>query len=144
MVSPFPVAFTRERALDLAEQLEAAAAALFEAPEEQDEVLRHMLPQRILAGLPAESLDARAATLRRLAQDLLNRPLLGLTLAFEPSAHWLLQTLAWLSQQGPGECLVEVTVDRDIVGGVIIEWQGHRADYSLGEAINQHPYEPVR
>ena len=143
MVSPFPAAFTRERALALAEQLEAAAAALFEAPEKQDELLRHMLPQRILASLPAQSLDARAATLRTLAQGLLDRPILGLTVAFEPSAHWLLQTLAWLSQQGPGECVVEVTVDSDIVGGAIIEWRGHRANYSLAEAINQHPYEPV-
>ena len=137
MVKPFPAACLRDTATSLAAQLEAAAAAVYEAPGQEQAVLAQMLPQSVMKSLPSESLEAQLKHLQRLAGQLLNRPVLGLTVAREPSAAGMRRLLAWLVKHGPGECVVELVVDASVVGGAIVEWQGRRGEYAVAQVLKQ-------
>lgn len=72
-----------------------------------------------------------------LLAKLVDLELLTLRLAFRPRHEFVNQLVDWLKQNGPGFCRVQIVFDENIIGGLVMEYQGKIYDESLRKALEE-------
>ena len=79
--------------------------------------------------------------LNQLKSQLQSAAQIKLTLAFSPSDSFLKDISQWLENETGEHIIIDLTVDPEIVGGAIIEYDGHYLNFGLDkkiEKINTH------
>ena len=79
--------------------------------------------------------------LNQLKSQLQSVPQIKLTLAFSPSDSFLNDISQWLENETGEHTIIDLTVNPEIVGGAIIEYDGHYLNFGLDkkiEKINTH------
>ena len=80
--------------------------------------------------------------LEQLKTHLKEIPQLKLTLAFSPSDNFLEEISQWLENETGQQIIIDLTVNPKIVGGAIIEYDGHYSNLALKKKIeNLSKYE---
>lgn len=70
-----------------------------------------------------------------------NLPQIQLTLAFSPSDSFLEEISQWLKNQIGQRTIINLTVNPEIVGGAIIDHEGHHLDLALSKKIKESIHE---
>ena len=73
--------------------------------------------------------------LDKLRQAALDLPVVRLTLALTPPGNWILEIRNWVIKAVGEVVVLDIRVDKSILGGAIIENQGKYGDYSLRKII---------
>lgn len=76
--------------------------------------------------------------LDKLRQAALDLPVVRLTLALEPAGNWILEIRNWVVKAVGKAVVLDMAVDKSILGGAIVENQGKYGDYSLRKKINEY------
>ena len=79
--------------------------------------------------------------LNNLKDYLQNIPQIKLTIAFSPSDSFLKEITQWLENQVGKEVIINLTIKPDIVGGAIIEYNGHYLNLALKDQIEELTHE---
>lgn len=87
-----------------------------------------------------EALDQTLTALKDQLEKL--RPL-HITIAIDPTDQLIEEMSALVSKNWGDDYILDITIDRDIVGGSVIIADGHYYDFSLEEKIDQYLKEYV-
>ncbi len=80
----------------------------------------------------------REEALKRLKAEINALTFLGLTIAFEPNLEIINRIYVWVKQNlGPGIAL-DISVDKTILGGAVIEYKGKIASFTLLTKVEQY------
>ena len=79
--------------------------------------------------------------LDKLRQAVLDLPVVRLTLALEPAGNWILEIRNWVIKAVGKTVVLDMAVDKSILGGAIIENAGKYGDYSLRKMIYNLKFE---
>ena len=82
----------------------------------------------LLEQIDIDRLKKGRQELDKLKQAALAMPVVRLTLAFEPNKDWIVKAVG-------RAVILDIRVDKSILGGAIIENQGKYGDYSLRKII---------
>lgn len=74
---------------------------------------------------------------RNLKKNLKKTPQLKLELAFQPSIEFLLKIKQWFKEKNQREVILDLSVNPEVVGGAIIEYQGKYRNLSVGKKIDE-------
>lgn len=74
---------------------------------------------------------------QNLKKNLKKIPQLKLELVFEPSIEFLLKIKQWFKEKNKQEVILDLSVNPEIVGGTIIEYQGRYRNFSLAKKIDE-------
>jgi F0F1-type ATP synthase delta subunit len=99
----------------------------------QIEVIESILGRKLELLKPTE-VESLAKKVARFFQSL---PALKIFLALEPSQALVGKISDWFKAQGI-KALLDIQVDRRLIGGVIIEYQGKHLDYSLRRRLQEN------
>jgi F0F1-type ATP synthase delta subunit len=86
---------------------------------------------RILRDLIADSGMSSEVFLKKLKEKMEILPIIKLTTAFEPTQGAIERIAKWIKLNISNYTIIEQIFDKNIVGGVVIEYQGNYHDYSL-------------
>lgn len=75
--------------------------------------------------------------LEQLKKYLLNIPQVKLEIVFSPSANFLNKISSWLKKEIGKKIFLDLVLNPEIVGGVIIEYQGKYRNFSLAKEIDK-------
>jgi hypothetical protein len=114
-----------------ADQLLLAVRQLKQGQYSQSEV---QVPSVLTSGL--ESASDKQAWLAGLEQELTALPEVGLTLTVAPSESLLDSVATWIKTNLEPKAVVALKLDRQILGGAQISYQGKYADYSVRHALD--------
>lgn len=108
------------------------------------EILPHFLLRAFLETLADEKIEiadplAVAHFVTGLKKELVNMPIVHLSLAFDPKEALLKKISDWFEIEFGKKVLLEISVEKSIVAGIIIEENGIHRDYSL-KKILQYKY----
>jgi F0F1-type ATP synthase delta subunit len=67
-------------------------------------------------------------------------PQIKLEIAFQPSREFLLKIKRRLKEMTGQETILDFVLNPEITGGLIIEYQGRRLDFSLAKEITSHRF----
>ncbi len=109
-------------------QIDLVLSAEFMTGTKKEEVLNSSLKQ--LANKDENYL-------KKLKEILVELPEVKLTLAFDPKLSFFRKITSWLEKTTGKKTLVNITVDSQIVGGAIIEYQGKYTNLSLSALIDE-------
>ncbi len=73
--------------------------------------------------------------LDKLRQAALDLPVVRLTLALTPPGNWILEIRNWVIKAVGEVVVLDMAVDKSILGGAIVENAGKYGDYSLRKMI---------
>jgi F0F1-type ATP synthase delta subunit len=73
---------------------------------------------------------------RKLEKDLQSLPKIKLEIAFSPNEDFLDKISQWLEKELRQKTILDITVNPDIVGGAVVEYQGNWRDFSLAKEID--------
>ncbi len=73
--------------------------------------------------------------LEELKTRALSLPSIRLKFAFRPSGEFLKKTGSWLKKETGKKIILETIVDQKIIGGLILEYSGKYADFSLRKKL---------
>lgn len=110
---------------------------LFERVKERlsgnfQEILKEI--ERILPGDPNQQITF----FEELKGKLLTLPQIKLELAFYPSREFILELRRWLKEATGKTLILDIAFNPKIVGGLLIEYQGRYADFSLEKEIDKY------
>jgi F0F1-type ATP synthase delta subunit len=69
--------------------------------------------------------------LKNLKKELVKIKVLRVTVAFEPTYAAVKRISQWVKQNISNHTVIQTIYDKDIIGGVVIEYEGNYHDYSL-------------
>jgi len=75
--------------------------------------------------------------LNDLKEYLQNLPQLRLTLAFSPSDSFLQEISKWIERETGEKTIIDLTINPEIVGGIIIEYNGRYLNLALEKKIKE-------
>lgn len=87
--------------------------------------------------LEPEGEDAQKDFLQQLIEELKKLQVIGVTVAFEPSDHFIAKLNNEISAAAGQKVVLDISVDPKIVGGLVIEYQGKYRDYSLKSKVDE-------
>jgi len=90
------------------------------------------------SGLKITSKKDLESYLSALKEELTNYKILELTLAFDPTSKTIESITNWIKEYISPSIVANITVDRTIVAGVIIEYQGKHKDYSVAKKLEDN------
>lgn len=76
--------------------------------------------------------------IKTLAKQMNDLPVLNVTLAFEPSEETITLLSTWVQSNIGHGVLLGIQIDKTILGGAIVQWQGIYKDFSLLKTIDSH------
>lgn len=79
--------------------------------------------------------DGLADNLEEFKRIFFKQTFIPITLAFEPGPKFLKKVASWFSQNLGKKVILDVTVDKNIVGGAIVICNNHYKDYSLASKM---------
>jgi F0F1-type ATP synthase delta subunit len=85
----------------------------------------------------AESLPAVKDFLHKLQEQVTQLPVLSITIAFEPSQQTLAALSEWFLVNMKKQMLFDITVDKRLVAGAIINYHGKHRDFSVRPVFKQ-------
>ncbi|MEK7064365.1 MAG: F0F1 ATP synthase subunit delta [Patescibacteria group bacterium] len=91
----------------------------------------------LLEQIDIDRLKKGRQELDKLKQAALAMPVVRLTLAFEPPGNWILEIRNWVGKA----VVLDMAVDKSILGGAIVENRGKYGDYSLRKMIYNLKFE---
>jgi len=74
---------------------------------------------------------------QNLKKNLKKIPELKLELAFEASREFLIKIKQWFKEKNQREVILDLSVNPEVVGGAIIEYQGKYLNLSVGKKIDE-------
>ena len=74
---------------------------------------------------------------QNLKKNLKKIPELKLELAFQPSIEFLIKIKQWFKEKNQREVILDLSVNPEVVGGAIIEYQGKYLNLSVGKKIDE-------
>jgi len=72
----------------------------------------------------------------KLKKELQKLPQVELEIAFQPSEDFILKIKKWLEEATGKKLVLNFVIKPEIIGGVVIEYQGKRENFSLVKKIN--------
>ncbi len=81
--------------------------------------------------------DQQLSFFRNLKKNLKKTPQLKLEIAFQPSIEFLLKIKQWFKEKNQREVILDLSVNPEVVGGAIIEYQGKYRNLSVGKKIDE-------
>jgi F0F1-type ATP synthase delta subunit len=121
-------------------QIEEVNGSLYNTKESPERALAQALSREkkdvILAyAESAGSSSMNPADIQKILQEvketLLKLPVIEFKVAFEPAEQFILRLVEWVHQYISPDAIIEVKVDRNIIGGVQISYNGRYHDYSV-------------
>jgi len=88
-------------------------------------------------GLIPKSLSQQLAFWEEIKKFIQEIPQVKLEVAFDPSEDFLLKIKKWLREETHKELILDLTINRLIAGGSIIEYQGQYRNFSLAKKIDE-------
>jgi len=101
------------------------------------EEFRNELQELEKNGIILTSANQQFSFFDELKKYLAKIPHLKLEIAFSPSQSFLLRIKKWFKEKNHQEVILDVTINPNVVGGAIIEYQGYFRDFSLAKEINK-------
>jgi F0F1-type ATP synthase delta subunit len=77
------------------------------------------------------------AFLTRLAEQANTLPVIALTIAFEPTEETMQAFAQWFMMQKGIQVLFDITVDKTLIAGVVVNFKGKHANYSIKSQFEQ-------
>lgn len=126
---------TKEEGEKLLQEVEILIASLYEEEGRGFESalrtrVRQWVSDKLLLGFEKEGGD-RQRYLKELKERLENLKTLGLTLAFEPTEASLDKFSSFIKKNLGEDVVLDISLDKSILGGAIIVWKGRWRDFSL-------------
>lgn len=121
-------------------QLEEANGALYKTKETPEKALGlalvHENKEAIIAFAEAEGRSITdPAEMQKVLQEvkeiMLNLPVIELKIAFNPAEQLVLRLVEWVRQNISPDAILELKVDRNLIGGAQISYNGRYHDYSV-------------
>jgi hypothetical protein len=103
-------------------------------PRGKQEALAHYIKEQAGEGTERRIIKHALETLK---QDLLQKPILRLTLAFEPTQQTILALRTWFHKELFVIPLLDITVDSTLIGGCILTAGGFVKEYSVKKAFEE-------
>lgn len=129
------LARTKEEEEVLLEELSEIYESLYRTvPGTTQQVLDQKV-RRQVAGLIKERLNEKF--LKDLMEKIKSRRKLILTLAIDPSEDIISEVYEWASKNISEDMVLDINIDKSILGGVQISYQGKYFDYTLKKTIDQ-------
>jgi F0F1-type ATP synthase delta subunit len=132
---------TKEELIEILEQIDEIRSQIF-----KDNSLKQNKKRRAqndsflwkyLKNLEFKNPLEKERFLLKLTEKLKQLPELKLEIAFEARPDFLKYLAQWLKEQTNQKIILNVIFKPEIVGGVIIEYQGKRFDFSLAKKIDE-------
>lgn len=131
---------TKDEADELLSEIGKLSSSLYKtgATSYEDALssIRISVSNAIKKALREESID-KAKFLKDLAEAIKAYGVLKLTLAFEPSDHVIEKLHRWVVANVGANNILEVELDKTILGGAIIAFKGKYADLSLKKRLEE-------
>lgn len=132
---------SRDDLIKVLDELSILKNSLYQTKENTfDQVLKTQVREKI-----AHEIDAvlvansdKAGVIKELTRQIESLKTLELTLGFEPTKETIQKIFAWVRTNLGEGIVVGTKYDPDIVGGVLISFNGKYADLSLKKAIDKH------
>jgi F0F1-type ATP synthase delta subunit len=131
---------TKAEANDFLSRLNATTEKLFQTNFNLHKVLTEQFgvtkSDRFLSlllnnNINAESLPAVKDFLHKLQEQVTQLPVLSITIAFEPSQQTLASLSEWFLVNLKKQMLFDITVDKRLVAGAMINYNGKHLDFSV-------------
>jgi len=74
----------------------------------------------------------------KLKERLESLPVFSLTIAFEPTEEFRGKLANWIKENVEKKAVLDLKIDKEILGGAIISWQGKYRNYSLSEKLKKN------
>jgi len=116
---------TKSQSLDFLDKLEKLKAAKYEKGSFEVKVKK----------IFGEDLSIKESEIDKLIKEIKERPVVELTLSFEPSEKSLRKIGVWIEQNIEKNVLIDIRVDTGIVGGAVVEYNGKHFDGSWSKRI---------
>jgi len=71
----------------------------------------------------------------KLKEKLKSLPIFSLTIGFEPTEEFKEKLVHWIKENVEKKAVLDLKIDKEILGGAIISWQGKYKNYSLSEKL---------
>lgn len=138
---------TPEDAKNVISDLETLSAALFTSKKEKvsekiENILSFELSEGIKRNAKENNIDLEdKEKCRQFIEDSILRlrrlPIITLYLAFSPTEQYLKKIAALLYGYCGQKALLEIVVEKILLGGAVIAWKGVYKDYSLRKTIDE-------
>lgn len=145
-ISLFDFVLTHEDFVLFNQQLDQVIEHVFDTkttPESVlSEYLSHEKKQAVIAFAEEEKLpfaqpNQMQTVLDRIKERLAEIPIVEMKVAFEPSERLLNQITNWLNDSNNQRVFVKFVVDRSLIAGAVISFNGNIHDYSVKTQIEQ-------
>jgi F0F1-type ATP synthase delta subunit len=138
------LAKTREDLLELEVDINQVEAKLYSSSFKLENLAGEVSAGflKLLSDLDKDSLlpnqvDEREKLFKDLKEFLQNFDRVGLTLAFSPSKDFLSKLSHWFGSSLEKPLVLDILVNPEIAGGLILEHAGNYRDYSISENLNK-------
>jgi hypothetical protein len=125
----------------LVEELQSARAKLFDQKKEITQHalagLPHWLTPRLLESFPELSRSRIDEELQQLIATLRELEVVQLQLSYEPSTQQIWQYLHLCRQHFGNNLVLQISRDSQIIGGVVLTYNGQQIDLSLRTKLQQ-------
>lgn len=101
------------------------------------EELKKLIEKLEREGAIFESHKEQSAFLEELEKKLQSSPMIKLEIAFSPNNSCLDRISQWLKKELGQKTILDLTINPEIIGGVIIEYRGNWRDFTLAKEIDK-------
>jgi len=116
-------------------EIDELLEGLYESGSESfDSVLEEKVRMRIAEQLKdmIQRLEVpKEEFLKNLKREIEKIKILKVTVAFEPTYAATVRISQWVKQNISNHTVIQIIYDKDIIGGVVVEYEGNYHDYSL-------------
>ena len=116
-------------------EIDELLEGLYESGSESfDSVLEEKVRMRIAEQLKdmIQRLEVpKEEFLKNLKKEIEKIKILKVTVAFEPTYAATVRISQWVKQNISNHTVIQIIYDKDIIGGVVVEYEGNYHDYSL-------------
>jgi F0F1-type ATP synthase delta subunit len=130
---------TKDELNKLIDELDSLLDSFYGKEKKFDEVIRSDVRSWVAQEIQDELkiVDDKNKSLGDFRESLSSLKLIKLTLAYEPSDEDLDLIASWVRENILPTLVLDVSISFDILGGVVVEYEGKYFDLSLAKAVSQ-------
>jgi F0F1-type ATP synthase delta subunit len=137
---------TDEEVFQLVDQLEAAEKDLYKNDATVESVLSSRVSSRFFSSLQeifrqfggdVSKKESMSKVFSAIISEIQHLPVIHLTLAFDPTPLLLHDISQWLRQNVAADCILDITIDRKIIGGFLMDYNGKYWDFSIRSSFER-------
>lgn len=137
---------TKEEAGIFIDQLDQLVDEFYSKPDSFEQLCEKILPEskktKILLFMKYQSIDLTSKskvteTLGAIKQMIIQKPVLQLTIAFEAKLDTITMIRNWCRKELKILPLLDITYDKKLVAGCILQTSGYYKDYSVKKALEE-------